>query len=86
MELPGDVLSIIKEYSMPLTRPDWKRLHLMTNQRFYLELIHLKDNWFQQDTLVARRIRRHRLLKYDRLMRYYILRYRICYLADFEFD
>ena len=86
MELPQDVLSIIKEYSMPITRPDWKTLHWMTNKHFYLELIKLKDNWFQQDTLFIRRLRHYRLLKYDRLMRYYILRYKICYLADFEFD
>lgn len=24
MELPDDVLNIIKEYSKPLTRPDWR--------------------------------------------------------------
>jgi len=86
MELPADVLSIIKEYSMPLSRPDWKRLHIMTNKHFYLGLIHLKENWYHQDTLVARRLRRYMLLKYDRLMRYYILRYKICYIADFEFN
>ena len=25
MELPDDVLRIIKEYSMPISRPDWKK-------------------------------------------------------------
>jgi hypothetical protein len=25
MELSDDVLKIIKEYSMPITRPDWRR-------------------------------------------------------------
>ena len=25
MELPDDVLSIIKEYSMPITRSDWRK-------------------------------------------------------------
>jgi hypothetical protein len=25
MELPDDVLKIIKEYSMPITRPDWRK-------------------------------------------------------------
>lgn len=25
MELPDDILMIIKEYSMPMTRPDWRR-------------------------------------------------------------
>ena len=29
MELPVDVLQIIKEYSMPVTRPDWRTLHIM---------------------------------------------------------
>jgi hypothetical protein len=25
MELPDDILKIIKEYSMPITRPDWRK-------------------------------------------------------------
>jgi hypothetical protein len=25
MELPDDVLNIIKEYAQPITRPDWRR-------------------------------------------------------------
>lgn len=25
MELPDDILMIIKEYSMPITRPDWRK-------------------------------------------------------------
>ena len=25
MELPDDILIIIKEYSMPITRPDWRK-------------------------------------------------------------
>jgi hypothetical protein len=29
MELPEDILKIIKEYSMPITRPDWRTLHIM---------------------------------------------------------
>lgn len=29
MELPEDILKIIKEYSMPVTRPDWRTLHIM---------------------------------------------------------
>ena len=28
-ELPDDILQLIKEYSMPLTRSDWKTLHKM---------------------------------------------------------
>jgi len=32
--LPDDVLTIIKEYSMPVTRPDWRTLHKMTSVRY----------------------------------------------------
>ena len=41
MELPEEVLQIIKEYSMPLTRPDWRTLHKMP-QHVY------KDECFYQ--------------------------------------
>jgi hypothetical protein len=34
MELPDDVLMIIKEYSKPITRPDW-RLGCYYNRRTY---------------------------------------------------
>jgi len=37
MELPYDVLKIIKEYSQPLTRPDW-RLGCYYNRRSYFIL------------------------------------------------
>ena len=41
MELPEDVIFLIKEYSMPVTRPDWRTLHLMTydifKQNCYME-------------------------------------------------
>ena len=29
MELPEDVVQIIREYSKPVTRPDWRTLHKM---------------------------------------------------------
>ena len=29
MELPEDIVQIISEYSKPLTRPDWRTLHIM---------------------------------------------------------
>ena len=29
MELPEDVLAVIKEFSKPVTRPDWRTLHKM---------------------------------------------------------
>jgi hypothetical protein len=36
MELPDDLLQIIKDYSMPVTRPDWRSLHVMSHERFLL--------------------------------------------------
>jgi hypothetical protein len=36
MELPDDILQIIKEYTMPLTRPDWRSLHRMPSLRFHM--------------------------------------------------
>ena len=38
MELPRDILDIIREYSMPVTRPDWRKLHKYTNRQFYSDL------------------------------------------------
>ena len=81
MELPDEVLAQIKEYAQPLTRPDWRILRIMPNQRFYLELMKLKDEGWRRDKLCRRRP-----LSYDKLMRKYILRYRIHLLAEFEWD
>lgn len=38
MELPSDVVDIIKQYSKPLTRPDWRTLHRMTRENFYKDI------------------------------------------------
>lgn len=34
MELPIEILKIIKEYSMPVTRGDWRKLHKYTKDNF----------------------------------------------------
>ena len=34
MELPEDILQIIREYSRPITRPDWRKLHKMPCERY----------------------------------------------------
>ena len=43
MELPDDVLQIIKDYARPVTRPDWRTLQKMTNQQykneFYMQYV-----------------------------------------------
>ena len=38
MELPDDVLSLIKEFARPITRPDWRTLHKMTHINFYIDI------------------------------------------------
>jgi len=38
MELPDDVVAIIKEYARPITRPDWRTLHIMPNKIYWREL------------------------------------------------
>jgi len=37
MELPHDVLLIVRDFSRPLTRPDWRTLHLMPSDIFHLD-------------------------------------------------
>lgn len=49
MELPNDVLAIIREYARPMTRPDWRTLHKMPYQLF-------KDECFNQAILRWNRI------------------------------
>ncbi len=39
MELPDDVLKIIKEFSQPITRSDWRKMHIMTFDKFYKNLL-----------------------------------------------
>jgi len=38
MELPDDVLKIIREYSKPLTRSDWRQIHIMPEYIYKQEL------------------------------------------------
>ena len=38
MELPDDVLLIIREYSKPLTRPDWRTINPLCLHILYNEL------------------------------------------------
>jgi len=38
MEFPKDILNIIRKFSRPLTRPDWKTLHHMTSLSFHIAL------------------------------------------------
>ena len=37
LELPDDVLQIIKAYAQPVTRPDWKTYIVMSEKRLHAE-------------------------------------------------
>ena len=34
MELPDEILGLVREFSRPVTRPDWRGLHLMPELKF----------------------------------------------------
>jgi hypothetical protein len=41
MDLHEDVLQLVKEYSMPVTRPDWKNIHRMKELLFIREIAYI---------------------------------------------
>jgi hypothetical protein len=47
MELPDDVLALIREYSKPLTRPNWRQSIpiLSTYQLFLVTIKKIEDSW-----------------------------------------
>lgn len=50
MELPIELQRIIKEYSMPLTRPDWRKGCYCNRQLFY-SIYKIKTNEIYKDTI-----------------------------------
>lgn len=46
MELPDDVLSVVRDYSRPLTRPDWRHIHRMPSLVFHLDFTEQFNNTF----------------------------------------
>jgi hypothetical protein len=48
MQLPDDVLEIIREYSKPLTRPDWRRVWPLAGPLFYANLKYLRHKYNNQ--------------------------------------
>jgi len=38
MELPEDVLVIIKEFSRPITLPNWRTIHHMPSYKFHMSI------------------------------------------------
>ena len=61
MNLPDDVLHIIRAYAQPLTRPDWRTLHKLTKDKYlaeydkkYLQRLDYINNHPQRDSLPYR--------------------------------
>ncbi len=62
------ILKLISDFSKPITRPDWKKLHLLTNYQYFRELYKIRRttqlykfitechcaDWFTQWKLIAR--------------------------------
>ena len=46
MELPDDVLNIIKEYAQPITRPDWRKGCFYNRQKYMCYNINYSFKYF----------------------------------------
>ena len=51
MELPSDILSIIKEFAQPLTRPNWRTLHRIPSLQLHLDIAHLFNQSINMATI-----------------------------------
>lgn len=68
MELPDDIIRLIKEYSMPVTRPDWRTLHRMTNEEY---LADYRKEYQQRLNYINNHPERHLdVLLFERLVRH----------------
>ena len=38
MELPDDILSLVRDFARPVTRPDWRTLHRMPSLLFHISV------------------------------------------------
>ena len=45
MELPQNVLALIKDYSMPLTHPDWRNRKWISISKIYIEAARKKERF-----------------------------------------
>ena len=48
MEFPEEIVAIIKEYTRPLTRPDWKKLKKLTVETYLVNLYNLARYRYKQ--------------------------------------
>lgn len=59
MDLPDDVVQIIKEYSMPMTRPDWRTLRRIPLQLYkheYLDILKKRHSISYEKFLTSNRV------------------------------
>ena len=79
MELPDDVLQIIREYSKPVTRPDWRTLHKMTQR-------HYNDEYYSQFFSRLSVLHRCRHDRYNYLVAHYkpVFAHLFSHLFDYE--
>ena len=83
MELPEDVIALIKQYSMPISNPNWRNLHIMTDLQYYVLVRKVVDEWYRKDSIFVRVQTNFKPILTDTLVRRYILRYKILYSPDF---
>lgn len=50
MELPIELQRLIKEFSMPLTRPDWRK-GCYCNRQLFFRIYYIKTNEIYKDTI-----------------------------------
>jgi len=46
MQLPDDVLRIIRDFSRPLTRPDWRNVHRLLSEQLHFSIINTFNKTF----------------------------------------
>jgi len=39
MDIPDDVLLLIREFTRPISRPDWRNLRPMSSRKFHLSIL-----------------------------------------------
>jgi len=68
MELPDELLAIVREFSRPLTRPDWRNLRPMTSRQFHQDIL---DTYYRVHLPV---IETFVLYRYDQIQYTYVQR------------
>ena len=68
MELPDDLLAIVRDFSRPVTRPDWRNLRPMSSRQFHQDIL---DTYYRVHLPV---IETFVLYRYDQIQYSYVQR------------